>query len=275
MINKQSFIRRFVSWTVDYGFIWGSLSIASKVSVWIRPEGKFAGIDPIWFGAAALILVFPFRLICKKIFSQSPGIALASSESSSTQKIFQLLALVGFFLFAGIPEHKQSSFNGISSVAVVAEGWKVSTGSDHPFKVAFPESPADGKGTLQLPGRNNSLEFKELRSTTMEGVVYSLSYLDLPKRWMIFRAHTILGTALKLITEQNFEAEIVANTKTEHGAHPAIDFTIKEGGSKQQGRMILVGNTLYRLMVIAPENVEIGEQHVQPFVSSFEAKTLS
>ncbi len=275
MINKQSFIRRFVSWTVDYGFIWGSLSMASKVSVWIRPEGKFAGIDPIWFGAAALILVFPFRLLCKKIFSQSPGIALAASESSSAQKIFQLLALVGFFCFAGIPEHKQSSSNNLSTVAVVAEGWKVATGSDHPFKIAFPESPADGKGTLQLPGRNNSLDFKELRSTTVEGIVYSLSYLDLPKRWMIFRAHTILGTALKLISEQNFQAEIVANIKTEHGAHPAIDFIIKEGNSRQQGRMILVGNTLYRLMVITPENVEIGEQHVQSFVSSFEAKTLS
>jgi hypothetical protein len=147
-------------------------------------------------------------------------------------------------------------------------GWVQYTAEDGRFSVNFPKKPQNLSTTVEVPneGPINLSEFKVEKDAS-----FSVSYLDLPKKWKIFSSNTLLKGAMKVIHEHMPGTELLDKTIVKHKNYPAMDFKMKEGENEIEGRIILVGNTLYRLMVTYYPDTPRSQQH-HTFVESFDLK---
>jgi len=156
----------------------------------------------------------------------------------------------------------------VSSIEhITVEGWKTFHSDEIGFAVDFPTDPYKLENTLDLPGRR-SVIFQEIKSLK-EQIAYSVSYLHIPKKWLMFRSSTILNGALKVLTDAQYNSEVVQKQVVSHRKYPALDFYIKQGDEILKGRLILVGSTLYRVMITQPKADEFSSD-LQLFVDSFE-----
>jgi hypothetical protein len=100
-------------------------------------------------------------------------------------------------------------------------------------------------------------------------VYYSISYLELPRKWKIAGASRLLQGALDLIIEHIPGAKLLYKNMTKHKSFKALDFHFSQGEEDVQGRLILVGMTLYRLTVVYPPSLAHQLQKTE-FLDSFE-----
>jgi len=163
----------------------------------------------------------------------------------------------------------------ISEVAVQYEqrvagsGWVQYISDDGKFSVHFPKKPEMASKTIEVPNGDpiNLSEFKAEKDAA-----FSVSYLELPKKWRIFSSNTLLKGAMKVVQEHMPGTELIDKKIMKHKNYPAMDFRMKEGENEIEGRLILVGNTLYRLMVVYYPDTPRDQQH-QTFVDSFDLKS--
>jgi uncharacterized RDD family membrane protein YckC len=185
--------------------------------------------------------------------------------------------LIALFLAIGCVS---SLFLGeeLSNVAVEYEqnmtkdGWVQYSSKDERFTVNFPEKPEVETLSLDIPNSDNSLDLNEVRTTGK--VEFSVSYLELPRKWRIFSATTLLKGAMNVIVGNMSEAQMLEKRHVKYKNYPGMDFRIKQGDSEVEGRLILVGSTLYKLTITRPQEVAHNEQH-ENFLESFELKVAN
>jgi hypothetical protein len=146
---------------------------------------------------------------------------------------------------------------------VAGKDWIDYISDDGRFKVSFPKKPEVASTTVE---DHNLHEFKVEKEAS-----FSVSYIDLPRKWRLFSAPTLLKGAMKVILERTPSMELIEKKLVKHKNYPAMDFRMKEKENEIEGRLILVDNTLYRLMVTYYPDTPRQLQH-DVFVSSFELK---
>jgi len=151
------------------------------------------------------------------------------------------------------------------------DGWIEYASSDGKFRVILPEDPECEEKILPVPSQKKNLNYSELKSYQTKKVYYSVTYIELPKRWKMAGASRLLQGALDLIVDHTPNAQILTKTMTKHRNFRALDFHLSQGEDEVQGRLILVGTTLFRLSVVYPPSVAHQLQH-QEFLDSFEVK---
>lgn len=165
--------------------------------------------------------------------------------------------------------------NGLSLWSVGLEkgispdGWVQYSCSDTGFKVSFPTDPESESKELVIPDSGKVLNYKEITSEENKKVTYSVTHLDLPRKWRLAADTTLLKGVLDQIIIHSPEAELIEKEFKMLGKHRVLDFRMKEGKDVIQARLIIVSGTLYRLMIVSPKSHE-KELQQSPFLDSFE-----
>ncbi|HEX2580224.1 MAG TPA: RDD family protein [Rhabdochlamydiaceae bacterium] len=152
---------------------------------------------------------------------------------------------------------------------VVDVGWVEYIADNGKFSVHFPKKPVDVSKTVETSD-GDPVNLSEVKA--VKDAAFSVSYLDLPRKWKLFSANTLLKGALNVVHEHMPGTEILEKQIVKHKNYPAMDFKMKEGENHIEGRLILVGNTLYRLMVVYYPDTPREQQH-DTFMNSFDSKS--
>lgn len=147
--------------------------------------------------------------------------------------------------------------------------WIQYASDDGRFTVNFPKEPKQESHSFEIPNSKQPLELSEFKVKT--DAVFSVSYVELPKKWRIFSAGTLLKAAMEQIYGHSPQAKLIDSKRVKHKNYPALDFRMKNGEDEIDGRLILVGSTLYKLTVTYPPKASRETQH-EIFLNSFELK---
>lgn len=151
-----------------------------------------------------------------------------------------------------------------SSSSMINSSWVQYTHEQKGFTVYFPDEPKEAKKPL-TPTGETGLNITEMSSKEKKRI-YSLSFIKLPKKWGLAGDNTILKVALDLIVTHTPNAKLVSKQITNYKGLKAIDYTIVVDGKEESGRLLMHGNTLYRLNVEFPQGSKIAKEE---FLSSF------
>jgi hypothetical protein len=283
------FLRRFLARVFDYGLFY-FVTLFTFLILPLEIDNQWfllwALIVPVfWAPIEALLLYNCGTTPGKKLF----GLSLPSmtwSESCRRAFFFKrskdlqvkkigikryLLALMmtcgaGSTLFLG---------EDISEAAVQYEqsitsaGWVQYVSDNGKFQVQFPNKPVEQEPKQFDVPSGDPVHVSELKSHKQ--AEFSVSYLDLPKKWKLFGANTLLKGAMKVVHEYMPGAELIEKKLVKHKNYPAMDFKMRDGKKEIEGRLILVGNTLYKLWVVYSPETPREQQH-EVFLGSFELK---
>lgn len=154
---------------------------------------------------------------------------------------------------------------GISS----KEGWIQYAYDDAGFKVHFPNDPQEETKVLPIPEANKVLNYQELKTHQNKQVYYSVTYMDLPRKWKMAGSTTLLKGGLDIMVKYMPGTTIIEKKFSTHQTHRSLDFRLQQGEQQVKGRLILVGTTLYKLTVTYPPSLE-QELQDNPFLDSFD-----
>ncbi|MBP7075060.1 MAG: RDD family protein [Rhabdochlamydiaceae bacterium] len=283
------FLRRFLARLFDYGLFY-FVTIFITLIFPIEFESQIfllwsLVVPLVWAPFEALLLYKWQTTPGKKLFGLSLP-SLSWSESCKRAFFFKrskdllvksigvkryLIALMlacsaGSALFLGedISEaavHYEQSITGSGWIQYVSDNGK--------FQVQFPKKPVEQEPQQFEVPNGDPLEVSEFKAH--KEAEFSVSYLDLPKKWKLFSSNTLLKGAMKVVHEHMPGAKITDKKLVKHKNYPAMDFKMQEGEKEIEGRLILVGNTLYKLWVVYTPNTPREQQH-EIFLNSFELK---
>ncbi|MBS3904948.1 MAG: hypothetical protein KGZ39_06450 [Simkania sp.] len=267
MINKTMTLKRIFSKLFDFAFCFLLL-----ISITLLTPLE---LDNSEFYLTVLAASFFVEVILLKTWGKTPGYALFGIAPKKNQgSISWIEALrITFFLDKGLktewPHCKKTLPNlitrfAISCIVVIAamfgkailqfpqefgkqvtnSGWVQYTSSENDFVVEFPHKPMIEQKQLEIPQVRRTLDYQEVKSDDRDKVTYSVSSLELPKKWQFFASSTILKGALSVLVDSNmpFGAKLLSKELCKHGEHPAINFHIRDGGTDIKGRLILLSN---------------------------------
>ena len=211
----------------------------------------------------------PFLIALKRscFFGTRPGVVRQKALGifRCALAVFALIFLGGVSFFEKEITVLTTGFEKYKSI----DGWVDYTSNDRGFRVLLPQSPEEISTVLPVPSHNLTLKYDELKSYQTKKVYYSISYMDLPKKWKLAGSSRLLNGALDLIMKHTSGSELLFKTITKHKNFRALDFHLTQGKEEVQGRLILVGMTLYRLTVVYPP--DLAHQLKQDeFLNSFE-----
>jgi hypothetical protein len=149
------------------------------------------------------------------------------------------------------------------------DGWVQYSCNDTGFKVSFPKDPESANKELVIPSSGKVLNYKEITSEEKEKILYSVSHLDLPRKWRLAGNTTLLKGVLDQMVKHVADAELIEKEFKTIGSHRVLDFRMKQGKEEVKGRLIIVSGTLYKLTITYPPS-HLKELEENPFLDSFE-----
>lgn len=224
----------------------------------IRVENHIGGKLPYWIA-----------LKRASFLGVRPGVVRIKEQPIFRRVIalFVCLFLVGSSYF----EKEITAFTTGFEKYKTAEGWINYTSSEGGFRVIFPQDPEEESKLLPVPSQDRVLNYSELKSYQTKKVYYSVSYMELPRKWKLAGTSRLLQGALDMIVEHTPGAKLVYKEFTKHRNYRALDFHVEQGEEEVQGRLILVGTTLFRLTVVYPPALAHQLQQTE-FLNSFEVQ---
>jgi hypothetical protein len=214
----------------------------------------------------------PFWLCLKRasFCGIRPGVLKQKTIGIKGKIIGCVVMLISFF---GACFHQElSDFSTGYNKQQTVEGWVDYTSEKGGFRVLFPTDPKEESKLIPLPEQNRVLNYNELKSLEHKKVSYSVSYMQIPKKWKLAGSSRILQGALEGIVEHTDGATLVSKQFSKHQSYRTLDFHVTQNGEEMEGRLIMVGNTLYRLTVTYPPSYS-NQLQQQEFLNSFEVQS--
>lgn len=214
----------------------------------------------------ALLKRSPARIIRKKpkLFSHILAVTVAT-----------LLSLLSIFPDATLEQaSKVLPFECIQTLRVNRNGgwdsppgWiKIGSG-DLPFAAFFPKEPKLEETSKPIPHSTHVLVYKEY---TLDQ--YSLGYVALPASWVKWGSNLVFKGVLQQVASHT-KGSITQKKKTLHEQFPAMNYEIRRGSELSFGRLVLVGNTIYRLEVTPTKTDEKPTATADMFFNTFHLLT--
>ena len=152
---------------------------------------------------------------------------------------------------------------------MVTKTWKAYKSKDGGFVVHFPTHPKVEEKILPLPSGSKELSYSEYTSQPQDDVTYSVAFLDMPRKWTVFGTKTVLKHSLNAIVENSPGLEIMTRdfNEMEDGTR-VLDYQGMCGEDYVEGRLLLVGTTLFKITAVHP-CTHVNESHIQQFMESF------
>ena len=175
-------------------------------------------------------------------------------------------------IFGASYQQELSDYSTGYSQSTAVEGWVAYTSNEGGFSVLFPNDPTSESKEVPIPEHDKVLQYNEFTSYQNKKVFYSVSYMQIPKKWKLAGASRILQGALEGIVDHTPNSTLLKKHFTKHQSHRALDFYYTQDGQEVQGRLIMVGTTVYRLTVTYPPSYANKLLH-QEFLDSFEVQS--
>jgi hypothetical protein len=238
----------------------------------------------------AIALFTSFAFIVKK----TPAMALFGRQFMNKPSYLEILKTLLFMGKKKTIEKKQNSFRtvfaiGMSILLIVGSfwgstvnefssrfethqknaGWEYYISEDRGFTIQLPDSPSVETKQLYVEQADKMLNYNEYKSVSTHTTYYCVSFMDFPNRWRIVGATKLLNTAFDILLKSEEGTELVSKESVRHKMYPAIEFVVKKGDEEMRGRLILVGNTFYKVMQVSSSSSSQEDHQFEDFLSSF------
>lgn len=150
------------------------------------------------------------------------------------------------------------------------KSWTAFNASDKTFSAYFPLKVETIESQLPVPDDIKFLELTEHTAKHENHGTFSLAYTELPKKWLKYSDKLIIKHSMLHMADSMENTDLVKRNFAMHGNIPCIDYTLKSDGNDILGRMLLIGNRLYKieLKCNGSSNDAAREQHAL-FINSF------
>lgn len=173
------------------------------------------------------------------------------------------------FFFEEELVQKMTKSGGLFQFVGGSKEWSAFTQTKEEFSIQFPKTPEEINKKLPVPG-GAPLDYFEHMFKSDDDVIYSVSYTTLPNSLLKWSSGLVLKGSIKIIATQLTHAEIRTKRVVQWKEHPALDFRLYQPGREIQGRLILIGSTLYKVEVNYPNELKNDvSENVSYFVESF------
>ncbi len=182
-----------------------------------------------------------------------------------------ILAIALFSIYGVISEKGVKKM--VYNIEQQARGdWVRYYSAEGKFTIDFPTDPLLEENQLEISSANRTLDYNEYKSVHKENedIYYSVSFIDLPKKWRFLSSNTLLKGALSVLLENETDSKVLGKTISSYKGTPALDYNLKneEYGQETHARLVLDGLRLYKLTVTYPTSMA-GELHPSEFLESF------
>lgn len=178
-------------------------------------------------------------------------------------KIYKLLVAV-FIVICGVTALYRADWIGGSDSKI---NWERVSPIGTRFAISFPSSPEQLDKQLNVPNGGRPLNYQELVAD-VRGSNYSVSYLDFPRKWKIIGNHTLLRKSLEmLMAHEGQNRQLASQHFVTHRGYPALDYVAHDGNREIHGRLVVVGNTLFKINVNHANGSDAAQES---FVASFD-----
>ena len=191
--------------------------------------------------------------------------------------------VMGYILFFGIVgysslelELDNESSKSTHLVAVQMShhlNWKEFNDPSTDWQAKFPKAPKERDFTLQLPDKEvPEVEVTEhFHKDENKSIEYTISSIELDQSLLHWGYKRVLKGSLEIVADNIANCKVISKTVIQFNDNPAIHYYIQDGDNQRMGRLILVGNTLYRVeTTYSPEKHDEIEQELFNFLNSFE-----
>lgn len=131
-------------------------------------------------------------------------------------------------------------FGGASKLDT--EKWTKVTPANNIFSALFPKEPEFKEQTF--PANSKNLLYSEY--SLNDGLTFSLGHMDLPKSWTKWGSKRVFQGCYKLVAKQ---FSVQDKQSSSHDTFPAYEYKMSDANKQYLGKLVLVGNTLYRVEV--------------------------
>lgn len=139
---------------------------------------------------------------------------------------------------------------------------------DERFTVQFPTDPEEKVEAIAVSDR--TLQYQEYKSEA-DDTEYKVSYIDFPGIWKMAGSKTILTKSFHTLLDHEEQVEKVIQAElTHHQGNPSLHYHLIQAGKEVKGRLVIVGNTIYQLVVSYPKAIA-QKIDTDRFLNSFRA----
>lgn len=218
----------------------------------------------------ALGFKLPYFLSLKRaLFLPSRPGTLLQKKTSWARKLCAIVTSAAF-LVSGMYSNALTMWGMGLNRGISPEEWVHYTSAYAGFKVSFPTDPQEASKELVIPGSGKVLNYEELTSVEGNKVHYSVSYMELPRRWRLAGDAALLKGVLDVMVKHTEGSELVEKGFNKFDGYRVLDFRMKEGTDQEEkGRLLIVGQTLFKLSIAYPPSYSEKMQE-SPFLNSFE-----
>lgn len=128
--------------------------------------------------------------------------------------------------------------------------WESYASQDDRFEAEFPSAPAES--TQEMTVANKRIAYNEVASET-EDSKYAVGYIDFPGIWKWAGDQKILTKSFDALMQEEQVDEILEHEMSSHHGFPALKYCFSQGGKLVVGKLVVVGNTLYRVVASCPQ----------------------
>lgn len=148
-------------------------------------------------------------------------------------------------------------------------GWVQYSSNEVGFTVAFPKEPEEVSKALPIPDSDKVLNYQEISTKQSKKIHYSVSHLNLPGKWRLASNTTLLKAVLDILVQHEPGSALLAKEFRSYAGLRVLDYHMHKGDEEMQGRLIVVGKTLYKLTVTYPTG-QAEQSEIIAFLDSFE-----
>jgi hypothetical protein len=218
----------------------------------------------------ALGFKLPYSLALRRAFflPGRPGTIL-QKRTSWQRKLFAMTTSAAFMLSA-IYGNVLTLWSVGLNQGISPDEWVQYISDYAGFKISFPTNPEESSKELVIPDSGRVLNYEELTSAENDKVYYSVSHMELPRKWRLAGNTTLLKGVLDLLVKYTDGAELLEKDLTKFAGYRVLDYRMKQGADQEvKGRLIIVGPILYKLSIVYPPS-QAKKIQDNPFLNSFE-----
>ena len=149
--------------------------------------------------------------------------------------------------------------------------WKTFYPASKAFKVKFPIHPKYEKTELPIDGTNLSTHYEGYESIDSQGAIYSVSCITYPSEIAINKIEP--EKFVEDIVQSSSSNKLISSQNTQVGKYNAIDYLVQSRVGYMKGRIVLVGQIKYLLMVSYQEE-SYKEEDYRRFIDSFSLESI-
>lgn len=231
----------------------------------------------VWFGLSILTAI-PLYIVQKAINYNNKKIKgeIADKKYTGGEIILIVIGVILtslIFIGSFLPEEsvEQQATDKVTNYFSQSEEWKVFNSALGQFQATFPTYPTHETDNIQIPDSSITLKYDSYLSETSDGTTYFVNTVTYSSEIDTSNPETNLEGSLNGMVASSEGNEVISSNFTYFEGYRALDYKIKNTSENiyLQGKIILVNQTLYQLMV-AYESGNFNKNNYDKFINSFE-----